>query len=198
VPWGFPLPSYEPPVWTHKVVIAFNRDVKENGWADPPELPPLQARDAPRRTATAPTQARSQLRSHVQEELFARETFEGPIVFEEQGETRCAPRNPRGRTGLAGRGLLGKWGPNHAADPIVTRFNPLTGKLQMVAVCRKDTGAWAIPGGMVDAGETVSVTVRREFEEEAGAFEDEEMKRTVEGMLDELFAGADATRRRHV
>ena len=31
------------------------------------------------------------------------------------------PRNPIGRTGLTGRGLLGRWGPNHAADPIVTR-----------------------------------------------------------------------------
>jgi ADP-ribose pyrophosphatase len=31
------------------------------------------------------------------------------------------PRNPVGRTGMCGRGLLGKWGPNHAADPVVTR-----------------------------------------------------------------------------
>jgi hypothetical protein len=31
------------------------------------------------------------------------------------------PLNPKGRTGLSGRGILGKWGPNHAADPIVTR-----------------------------------------------------------------------------
>ena len=31
-------------------------------------------------------------------------------------------RNPCGRTGLKGRGLLGRWGPNHAADPIVTRW----------------------------------------------------------------------------
>ena len=30
-------------------------------------------------------------------------------------------RNPAGRTGMTGRGLLGKWGPNHAADPVVTR-----------------------------------------------------------------------------
>ena len=30
-------------------------------------------------------------------------------------------RNPIGRTGMTGRGLLGRWGPNHAADPIVTR-----------------------------------------------------------------------------
>ena len=35
-------------------------------------------------------------------------------------------RNPRGRTGLAGRGCLGRWGPNHAADPIVTRYLPIT------------------------------------------------------------------------
>lgn len=32
------------------------------------------------------------------------------------------PLNPRGRTGLCGRGVLGRWGPNHAADPIVTRW----------------------------------------------------------------------------
>src|SRR6266576_170894 len=31
------------------------------------------------------------------------------------------PVNPVGRTGLRGRGILGRWGPNHAADPIVTR-----------------------------------------------------------------------------
>ena len=27
-----------------------------------------------------------------------------------------------GRTGIRGRGLLGRWGPNHAGDPIVTRL----------------------------------------------------------------------------
>ena len=31
-------------------------------------------------------------------------------------------RNPMGRTGMIGRGLLGRWGPNHAADPVVTRY----------------------------------------------------------------------------
>ena len=29
--------------------------------------------------------------------------------------------NPTGRTGFAGRGLLDYWGPNHCADPVVTR-----------------------------------------------------------------------------
>ena len=61
---------------------------------------------------------------------------------------------------MRGRGLLGKWGPNHAADPIVTRFHPQTGQLQMVAIKRKDTGDWAIPGGMVDAGEKVPTAVQ--------------------------------------
>ena len=32
------------------------------------------------------------------------------------------PRNPVGRTGISGRGQLGKWGVNHAADPVVTRL----------------------------------------------------------------------------
>lgn len=32
------------------------------------------------------------------------------------------PMNPFGRTGIKGRGLLGRWGPNHAADPIVTKW----------------------------------------------------------------------------
>jgi len=96
----------------------------------------------------------------------SRESFEGGIRFAAGGS---APTNPRGRTGMHGRGLLGKWGPNHAADPIVTRFDPgRPDQLQVVAIKRKDTGDWALPGGMVDSGETVSLTVKREFEEEAG------------------------------
>ncbi|XP_049418102.1 ADP-ribose pyrophosphatase, mitochondrial isoform X2 [Epinephelus fuscoguttatus] len=89
------------------------------------------------------------------------------------------PLNPHGRTGVTGRGLLGRWGPNHAADPIVTRWkvdakgakvSHLVSKrpiLQFVSIKRKDCGEWAIPGGMVDPGEQVSLTLQREFSEEA-------------------------------
>ncbi|CAL8275085.1 unnamed protein product [Lota lota] len=99
-----------------------------------------------------------------------------------QGEyevVQAAPLNPRGRTGLAGRGLLGRWGPNHAADPIVTRWkvdaqgqqvtHPGSERpvLQFISIKRKDCGEWAIPGGMVDPGEVVSLTLQREFSEEA-------------------------------
>lgn len=69
------------------------------------------------------------------------------------------PLNPMGRTGLRGRGVLGRWGPNHAADPIVSAFRD--GCLHFIGIERRDTHEWAIPGGMVDAGEKVSATLKR-------------------------------------
>jgi hypothetical protein len=55
--------------------------------------------------------------------------------------------------------VLGRWGPNHAADPIVTRWkrdnaaqqivrDAETGRgiLEFVSIERKDNGGWAIPG----------------------------------------------------
>lgn len=103
-----------------------------------------------------------------------RRSFEGNY-----GVEKGRPLNPRGRTGVTGRGLLGRWGPNHAADPIVTRWkvdakgtkmqHALSKRpiLQFVSIKRKDCGEWAIPGGMVDPGEQVSLTLQREFSEEA-------------------------------
>lgn len=97
------------------------------------------------------------------------------------------PQNPVGRTGIKGRGRLGKWGPNHAADPIVSRWklddkgkkvkDPNSKKpiLQFVAIQRADTNEWAIPGGMCDVGETVSKTLKREFLEEAADTTDPEV-----------------------
>lgn len=90
------------------------------------------------------------------------------------------PINPFKRTGLLGRGVLGKFGPNHAADPIVVRYNnpyqcadelfdlsTCCKHLEFVGIQRADTLQWAIPGGMVDANEDVSKTLLREFKEEA-------------------------------
>ncbi|XP_064366453.1 ADP-ribose pyrophosphatase, mitochondrial isoform X4 [Dromaius novaehollandiae] len=111
-------------------------------------------------------------------------------------------RNPAGRTGLIGRGLLGRWGPNHAADPIVTRWkrdrsgskiaHPVTGKniLQFVAIKRRDCGEWAIPGGMVDPGEKISATLKREFGEEAlnSLQKSPKEKEELEKQLQRLFS----------
>lgn len=78
------------------------------------------------------------------------------------------PVNPFGRTGMCGRGLLGRWGPNHASDLIVTRTNPNDdSKTDFVAIKRRDNGEWALPGGMVNLGERVSNAAIREFKEEA-------------------------------
>lgn len=89
------------------------------------------------------------------------------------------PVNPFGRTGITGRGILGRYAVNHAADPIVSTWkrddnneiarDGKTNKpiLQILCIKRGDTGEIAIPGGMVDPGEQVSVTLKREFIEEA-------------------------------
>lgn len=36
-----------------------------------------------------------------------------------------------------------------------------------MSIERRDCGEWAIPGGMVDPGEKISTTLKREFLEEA-------------------------------
>ena len=137
------------------------------GWADPPT--PQQVTD-----------------------LKQRKSYEAPISFDAAG----MPRNPRGRTGLCGRGLLGQWGPNHAADPIVTRYNPQTGKLQLVAMRREDTGQFAVPGGMSkNPGDMWNDRMRSEFETEVAQDKDDEplQKQHMKMLLDDLFQGKDSS-----
>ena len=80
----------------------------------------------------------------------------------------CRFLNPRGKTGITGRGLLGRWGPNWAADVIITK--ELGGKL-WVLLCEKMIGdgdsVLCFPAGMVEPGDRVPETLRRELCEEA-------------------------------
>jgi ADP-ribose pyrophosphatase len=63
---------------------------------------------------------------------------------------------------------LGRWGENPAADPVITRVNPRTHRLEVLVVLRRDGGGWALPGGMVEEGELATRAAAREFKEEAG------------------------------
>lgn len=151
VHWRVPLQSYCPPFHEDPILAQHRADLPHPSkqWADPPK---------------------EALNAKWQADIRARKTFErgGLVDFD---DAAGLPRNPRGRTGLGGRGLLGKWGPNLAADAIVTRLHPQTHQLQMVAVERMDEpGMWSLPGGFFDAGETPIAAVKREFMEETGDF----------------------------
>ena len=127
--------------------------------------------------------------------------FEGlpfiDFIFDENGY----PLNPIGPTGLAGRGVLGKWGPNTAADPLVTRWKRddngevvCDGEgnqiLQFVGIRRTDNGEVAIPGGMVDPGEKMSQAAQREFGEEAmnSLEKSPEQVKAIKEQIAELFS----------
>ncbi len=92
------------------------------------------------------------------------------------------------KTGLKGRGILSKFGPQHAADPVVTCW--FDNKLYFVAVLREDTNEWAIPGGFVDPGENYSETLRREFKEETCDGEDEALLDYVFSNGEVIYAGS--------
>ncbi|WP_194908088.1 NUDIX domain-containing protein [Catenulispora rubra] len=75
------------------------------------------------------------------------------------------PLNPTGRTDRCGRNL-GKWGENAAADPIVVAG--ASAERRVLLIRRSDIGVWALPGGMVDPGESAPQALTRELREETG------------------------------
>eukprot|EP00056_Hartaetosiga_gracilis_P018211 m.10081 g.10081 ORF g.10081 m.10081 type:complete len:289 (+) comp6505_c0_seq4:188-1054(+) len=149
ISWKSKFDEYSPVFYEAPVVL------KQPEWADVPEN-------------------RSTFKYNEIDGTIDRTSAHSPYVVTQDGY----PRNPLGRTGICGRGLLGRYGPNHAADPVVTMWKRDTnGKIVMdtdgypvlvfVSIKRRDSGVWALPGGMVDAGEVASQALKREFGEEA-------------------------------
>ncbi|KAL0117326.1 hypothetical protein PUN28_010288 [Cardiocondyla obscurior] len=177
VPWTVDYPEYKPVAYTAPVV-------KGKPWAD------LEINECTFKP-----------KWNTVDDKVNRKSFTGDYVVNVDGY----PLNPVGRTGVAGRGLLGRWGPNHAADPIVTRWkrdnvgivivNEHTRKpvLQFVAIQRRDSGEWAIPGGMVDLNEAISTTLMREFMEEALNFLEmnDADRKTLQDSIKEFFTKGD-------
>lgn len=166
ISWKISFPDYNPPFYESK-------SIEGKPWADPKVndpnfLPKFNKLDGSVNRV-----------SHL-----------GPYQIENN-----LPLNPFGRTGLTGRGVLGRYGVNHAADPIVSMWkrdenneivvNEETNKpvLKILCIKRADTGEIALPGGMVDPGEKVSTTLKREFIEEALNGKMKEVE------LDEFFTG---------
>jgi hypothetical protein len=142
----------EPVYFTSPIVIKnIKSDSRPNGWAHP-------------MWDTMSEIEKNQIIKSRDSKLFPYWEWEFR-KFKNCDENYTGPINPKGETGMIGRGLLGKYGPNYAADPIVTRMN--NGILEMVAIQRSDTKEWAIPGGMVEKGMSVSQTLQKEFSEEA-------------------------------
>lgn len=78
------------------------------------------------------------------------------------------PLHPRGRTGIAGRGLLGRWGPNPAAGAVVLRENAASADIEILLGKKEDAHTWVIPKGFVERNETPAQAAAKTLEIECG------------------------------
>jgi len=69
------------------------------------------------------------------------------------------PLNPTGRSGITGRGLLGKWGPNYAVTCFLLREND--NEQIEILLCKKSSLNLIAPQGFIKASETVEQAGKR-------------------------------------
>ena len=167
-----PEPSYEDR-------LAVPAELKD--WSTPwPEYDPPAFTSEEVRT-TGVELEESDPESPTEVDFSTRPSFMGEYDFDDQGR----PLNPAGRQGLADRGDLAKWGVNNAADPVVVAETEAADR-KILLIKRGDGGGWALPGGMVEAGEHVSQAAKRELGEEASVnLGDAEGEVVYEGYVDD-------------
>ena len=152
VSWDLPYPEYAPTYLPPKYDF-------EKRPADPWE----DAIDPETRGLTA-----KQLRLFSDNEpavLRLRGTYEVPLADRTHQPPSNITRNPRGRTGAWGLGVLPRWGPNQALDLILTRHGPVDERMQML-LFKARNGDWKMPGCLAkSAGKMLRVEMRSLFEE---------------------------------
>jgi ADP-ribose pyrophosphatase len=93
------------------------------------------------------------------------------------------PLNPHGRTGIAGRGALGRWGANPIVMLILTRLNPETKDLEIL-LHEKDEGDLQLPENFVNFGQSPEEVAKKHLLNETGISEMPQEKHIIhEGYL---------------
>jgi ADP-ribose pyrophosphatase len=80
------------------------------------------------------------------EEMEADVLAERPARFRDDDGR---PLNPRGRTGMAGRGVLGLWGSNASVVGVVLRTSEVTGELEILLGTREAESRLELPQGFL-------------------------------------------------
>lgn len=76
-------------------------------------------------------------------------------------DAKGRPLHPFGRTGVAGRGALGRWGPNVMVVAVVTRHSPETGSLEILLGAQEGADTLYLPQDFVRSGEDAERALAR-------------------------------------
>ena len=156
-----PTVTYSPNEFKHSSIVG-------QGWTDPDDIA----------STTVDVFGQPPVDSNwTKQDLPQLRSYEGPIIIDDD---TGRPINPMLRTGITNRGVLGQWGCNYAADPILLWIQDgyLTSLMIERSDVTNDSGVhpFAIPGGMVDAGQDVSITLLKELLEECGGFNPKDLE----------------------
>ncbi len=140
-PWGVECLDYTPPYHVDPSVLSNDGSEKAGGWADPEEFVKAQEPGAHGR---------------------------GVVEMAEIHDAAGRALNPRGRTGIAGRGLLGRWGLNLMVGAVVVRTGGTAGELDILLGRIGEGGDLSLPKGFVASGENRETAMARVLEGTTG------------------------------